>query len=123
VGKYLADRHPPLQTKQYICTARRLRMYYDNSARVKTSDDLRAEIAELDVEIDRVNRRKQEVEDAIIALTATEALLRRMSMLAREIKKTGNYRPGLVEEFEECKRKIKELSPLAPIDDKIIPGS
>ena len=98
-------------------------MYYDNSARVKTSDDLRAEIAELDVEIDRVNRRKQEVEDAIIALTATEALLRRMSMLAREIKKTGNYRPGLVEEFEECKRKIKELSPLAPIDDKIIPGS
>lgn len=71
----------------------------------------------IQAQIDLVDRRmaalreqQAEVGAAQEALAQLEAVLRRMSMLAREAAQKESRRPGLGEEFAACKRTVEELS-------------
>ncbi|MDR2909308.1 MAG: hypothetical protein LBU86_05450 [Oscillospiraceae bacterium] len=89
---------------------------YDKKAKLNMAEDIRRQIGEVDASIERLRVRREEIEAARAALAELEAVLRRMGMLAREAAKPGNRRPGLTEEYGQCRERVKRLMESAKVD-------
>lgn len=74
---------------------------------------IRLQQEDVDTQIELVKAQSDEVARAQRALEQIEAVLLRMAMLAREASQTDQRRPGIIEEYEECKRLVEELSEFA----------
>jgi hypothetical protein len=94
-------------------------MFYDKNARSTSAEQLRCAIDIIADEIDRMAELKNQVGDTCGTLAIIEATLCRMSMLAREVLRSGKHRPGLVEEFELCKRRVRKLSAQTSVETNI----
>lgn len=83
--------------------------------RQSMSRGIQKQMQELDEQMEELQHQQEEVCAAQDALTQLEAVLRRMSILAREAAASPRRRRGLEMEFEDCKRRVEALSRNASI--------
>lgn len=74
---------------------------------------IRLQKEDVDEQIRQVQAQSDETARAQRALEQIEAVLLRMAMLAREAAQAEARRPGIIEEYEDCKKLIEELSEFA----------
>jgi len=77
--------------------------------RARRLAEIQEQIRAVDRQMLRLTGQKDAAEAAQQHLAEMEAILLRMSMLAREAAAQAPRRPGLLEEFEDCKLKVAAL--------------
>lgn len=88
--------------------------YEFSQKRAEMTQEIQARISALEDQIQRLEQQQEAVDSAAAALEQIEAVLRRMSMLAREAA-AEKRRPGLLEEFEDCRQQVEALSDQAEL--------